>query len=87
MAHERPTNGPVQLVSDYRSSKGVKVPSLRYFRDRLALSQQDLADRAGVGRSTVARGERHEEIRPSSVRRLAKALGVKPHELQEPPAT
>jgi predicted transcriptional regulator len=58
---------------------------LRLYRDRLALSQEDLGHKAGVGRSTVARGEAGEDLRPSSVRRLARALGIKPHQLQESP--
>jgi transcriptional regulator with XRE-family HTH domain len=70
----------------YRPSRGVRVPQLRFYRERLALSQQDLADKAGVGRSTVARGEHDEEIRVSSVRRLARALRVTPQQLQEPRA-
>ena len=55
------------------------------FRTRLALSQDDLAEAAGVGRATIARGERGQPIRPSSVRKLAKALGVKPWDLQPAP--
>jgi transcriptional regulator with XRE-family HTH domain len=41
------------------------------------LSQEDLADKAGVGRTTVSRGERDGDIRISSARKLARALGVK----------
>jgi transcriptional regulator with XRE-family HTH domain len=63
----------------------VLVPRLRFFRNELALSQDDLAEKAGVGRATVARGERGLAIRPSSVRKLARALGVKPRDLQRPP--
>jgi DNA-binding XRE family transcriptional regulator len=54
------------------------------FRTRLALSQDNLAEKADVGRTTIARGEKGEPIRPSSVRKLAAALGVKPWDLQRP---
>jgi transcriptional regulator with XRE-family HTH domain len=60
------------------------VPSLKSHRRRLALSQEDLAEKAGVGRTTVARAERGLPIRPSSVRKLARALKVTPWALQQP---
>lgn len=60
------------------------MPSLRSQRRRLALSQEDLAEKADVGRTTVARGERGLPIRPSSVRKLARALKVTPWDLQQP---
>lgn len=64
-------------------SCGVKVPQLRAYRKDLALSQLDLALKAGVGLSTVNRAERGEDIRPSSVRRLARALHTTPRRLQQ----
>lgn len=76
----------VQLMPTCRSSRDVFVPRLQMLRNDLALSQEDLAEKAGVGRATVARGERGGAIRPSSVRKLAKALGVKPRDLQRPPS-
>ena len=72
-------------MPQFRSSRDVLVPRLRTLRNWLALSQDDLAEKAGVGRTTIARGERGLPIRPSSVRKLATALGVTPRELQRPP--
>ncbi len=64
----------------------VFVPSLRAIRLDRALSQEDLAARAKVGRKTISRAENGQPIRVSNVRRLAAALRVTPHRLQQPPA-
>lgn len=62
-----------------------KLTRLRHFRERAALSQQDLAQQAGVSRSALARIELGEvEPRPSTLRKLAAALNVQPAELMEP---
>jgi transcriptional regulator with XRE-family HTH domain len=65
----------------------VLVPQVRRLRLMRALSQEELAARAGVSRNTVVRAEQGEDIRPSSVRKLARALGVSPATLQKPDDT
>jgi len=60
----------------------VLVPRLRALRLEQALTQDDLAERAGVARSTVLKAEAGHELRPSTVRKLARALGVRPIRLQ-----
>jgi len=60
----------------------VLVPQLRGQRLLAALSQADLAARAGVSPVTVMRGEQGKAIRPSSVRKLARALKLRPRDLQ-----
>lgn len=82
--HESTATAPVRLVAHKGSSGEVLVPSLRSKRMRLALSQEDLAEKAGVGRTTIARAERGKPIRPSSVRKIAQALKVSPWALQQP---
>ena len=62
---------------------------VKELRRALLLSQRELAQLAGVVTETVNRIERQPErtFRPDTVRRLAKVLGVDPHELmveQEP---
>jgi transcriptional regulator with XRE-family HTH domain len=66
----------------------VLVPGLRALRLERALTQDELAHRARVGRKTVMRAEAGQHIRISSVRRLAAALRVSPARLQRvPPAS
>jgi transcriptional regulator with XRE-family HTH domain len=56
---------------------------LRGERRRAALTQGELAERAGVGINTIVRIETGEisEPRVSTLRKLADALGVKPRDL------
>jgi DNA-binding XRE family transcriptional regulator len=57
---------------------------LRALRRRAALSQRDLAKLAGVAHTTIVRLEAGDpNIRPSTVRKLAGALKVKPADLMD----
>lgn len=70
---------------DVYDSRVVRLPTLRVLRTRQALTQEELADRAGITRATLSRIEAElQDARPSTVRKLAKALGVKPSDLMEP---
>lgn len=65
----------------------VKLTRLKDVRQRKALTQQQLADRAGVNRVTIARIEGgKDEPFPTTVRKVADALGVEPEELLAPVA-
>ena len=56
--------------------------NLRELRTLSALTQEELADRAGITATALSRIERNEaEPRPSTLRKLAAALGVEPREL------
>jgi transcriptional regulator with XRE-family HTH domain len=57
--------------------------NLREARRRAALTQGELADKAGVGITTIVRIETGEitEPRVSTLRKLAEALGVEPRDL------
>jgi transcriptional regulator with XRE-family HTH domain len=61
------------------------VPALTRLHDirtRAALSQRDLAKRSGVAQSTIVRLEQGEpNVRPITIRKLARALKVRPVEL------
>ncbi len=55
---------------------------LKDLRVRVALTQEELAAKAGIGKNTVNRVERNlTEPHMSTLRKLAEALGVEPHEL------
>jgi transcriptional regulator with XRE-family HTH domain len=57
---------------------------LKYLRIRRALTQEELAAAAGIGKNTVNRLERDlTEPRPPTLRKLAQALGADPAELVE----
>ncbi len=59
-----------------------KVGRLKELRERRVLTQQDLADKAHVAKSTIVQLERSQaEGRPTTIRKLAEALGVAPEEL------
>jgi DNA-binding XRE family transcriptional regulator len=49
---------------------------------RRALSQEDLARLAGLSRTTIIKLEGGRDAWPSTVRKLARALHVKPQDLQ-----
>jgi transcriptional regulator with XRE-family HTH domain len=53
-------------------------------RDRLGLSQEDVAKRTGLSPVTVARAEHGDPIRPLSARRLARGLNLKVEDLYTP---
>ena len=57
---------------------------LREIRERRFLTQQALADMIGTTKANISRLEKGDQRpRPSTVLRLAEALGVKPEELVE----
>ena len=60
-----------------------KLPRLRWYRERQALSQEELARAAGVSRVTISRIEGGEDAFPQTARKLAAALSVAPVELME----
>jgi DNA-binding XRE family transcriptional regulator len=67
--------------------RGTVLPRLRAWREARALNQTELADQAGVARSTVSRGESGHIVAWPNVRKLAAALGISSQVLlqQDPP--
>jgi len=69
-------------MQDETESFGQRVRRLRL---RHAYSQRDLAARAGVSEAAIIRIERETHTaRPSTVRKIAHALGVPPVQLTAP---
>lgn len=64
-----------------KESTGAKV---RRLRDDLSLSQRELASEAGVSPATILKIEKDEveNPHPSTMRKLAAALGVPPRDLR-----
>jgi transcriptional regulator with XRE-family HTH domain len=55
---------------------------LKQLRIERAMTQDELAEAAGIGKNTVNRIEKdHTEPRPPTLRKLARALEVDPREL------
>jgi transcriptional regulator with XRE-family HTH domain len=55
---------------------------IKHLRDARALTQDELAEKAGITVAALSRIERNNaEPRPTTRRKLAKALGVDPSEL------
>ena len=60
----------------------VNVERLRALRTEHVLTLRELAEAAGVSKDTIWRLENgHSEAHPSTIRKLAKTLGVQPKEL------
>ena len=74
----------LSLVMYYLCVNSFNSSYLKLLRQARALTQQQLADRAGVNRSTIARLEAGVDVPfPTTVRKLGAALGLQPGELFE----
>jgi DNA-binding XRE family transcriptional regulator len=72
----------IQYAARSSSSSDVQVPRLREQRHKRAYSQDELARRAKVSRTTIIKLEAGRDAWPQTVRKLAKALSCKPEDLQ-----
>jgi ribosome-binding protein aMBF1 (putative translation factor) len=64
------------------ANRGIPLPGLRPARQRLGLTQRQLASRAGMAQGTITKLERMERgAYPQTLQKLAAALGVSPAEL------
>jgi transcriptional regulator with XRE-family HTH domain len=67
-------------------TNGVPVPQLARLRKRVGLSQQALAERAGLSMQTISRLERGANARYVTITLLADALQVPPARLIRSPS-
>ena len=82
--YNRPCNGKHRRRLLYRMLTEVLYigERLRDLRKRALMSQRELAQRSGVGITTIVRVERNQvEPQGRTIRKLAEALSVEPHEL------
>ena len=62
----------------------VNVAKLKELRQRRVLTLRELEEESGVSYNTIWRLENgYTEARPSTIRKLAQALGVEPRELMK----
>ena len=72
-----------ELTGPY-ANRGIPLPGLRPARQRLGLTQRQLASLAGLGQGTVSKLKRSERgAYPQTLQKLAVALGVAPANLVE----
>ena len=65
-------------------NRSIYLPGLRPARQRLGLTQRQLASLAGIGQGTISKLERLERgAYPNTLQKLAMALGVSPADLVE----
>lgn len=70
------------MVKQFPGLNQVVATNLRKLRKELGISQEDLAERCGLHRTYVGAIERSERnITLQTLERLAKSLGVSPHDL------
>ena len=68
------------------TNRGIPLPGLRSARQRLGVTQRDLAAQAGLGQGTVSKLERSERgAYPQTLQKLAVALEVSPADLVDDP--
>ena len=71
-----------QQTETRSSNRGIYLPGLRPARQRLGLTQRQLASRAGTGQQTICKLEILQRgAYPQTLQKLAAALGVSPADL------
>jgi transcriptional regulator with XRE-family HTH domain len=66
------------------ANRGIPLPGLRPARQRVGLTQRQLASRAGLGQGTICKLENLQRgAYPQTLQKLAVALEVSPAELVE----
>lgn len=66
------------------TNRGIPLPGLRSARQRLGMTQRQLATRAGMGQGTICKLETLQRgAYPQTLQKLVVALGVSPAELVE----
>lgn len=69
-----------------KEQRGATLPHLAAWRKYVALTQNELAQRADVSRATITRAERGEPVSLPNVRAIAKALDITVQQLYRAPA-
>lgn len=70
-----------RTLRDMMESTGQQTDTPKSLRARLGLHQEELADRANVSARTMTEIDAGRDVRPSSIRRVSRVLGVTPGQL------
>ena len=75
--------GPYAMTPDNEATggRGILLPHLRAWRESRALTQIELADKAGLSNVTISAAETGNRIRVRTARKIAEALGITPQDL------
>lgn len=65
----------------YTAHVEVDAKKLRALRRKRVLTLRELGELAGISKDTISRVEREGTAYPSTIRKLARGLGVEPSEL------
>ncbi len=80
----RTLSEPLTHINSSTVAHVPRLTRLKELRLRAAMTQLELAERAGIARTTVVRLERgNPDALPPTIRKLARVLHVKPTELWE----
>jgi hypothetical protein len=84
---DAPIEGDITIPASRKAPRAnlSAVPSLAYWRTQLAVPQRELGAMADVSINTVHRLEAGGTARLTTIRRLAKAVKVRPADLTGPP--
>jgi transcriptional regulator with XRE-family HTH domain len=59
-----------------QNQRGLNIPQLAAWRLDRVMTQQELADAAGIGRNTISRAESGDAVSLANVHKLAQALRI-----------
>jgi transcriptional regulator with XRE-family HTH domain len=75
-------SGNIERIVSVNGQRGVSVADLRGWRRQATLTQEQLAEMAGISRQTIMHAEQNVPISIPNVQAIAKALGISVQQLR-----